>query len=64
MGGFVTILASSIRGDLERRQVPTRVAAFRAARDLITECMAREAQHGWLHNEVVSIRVEADPDQP
>jgi hypothetical protein len=64
MGGFVTILSSSLRGDLQRRQAPTRVAAFRAARDLIADCMAREAERGWLHNEVVSIRVEADPDQP
>jgi hypothetical protein len=64
MAGFVTILSSSLRGDLQRRQASTRVAAFRAARDLITDCMARVAERGWLHIEVVSIRVEADPDQP
>jgi hypothetical protein len=64
MGEFVTILSSSLRGDLERRSAPTRAAAFRAARDLITECMAREAERGWLRHEVVSIRVEADPDEP
>ncbi len=64
MAGFVTILSSSVRGDLERRQVPTRATAFRAARDLIIECMAREAEHGWMHSEVVSIRVEVDPDHP
>jgi hypothetical protein len=48
----VTILSSSLEGDLERRQVPT------------IECMAREAERKWLHGETVSIRVEADPDQP
>jgi hypothetical protein len=57
-------LSSSLQGDLERRQVPTRAAGFRAARDLIIECMAREAERKWLHGETVSIRVEADPDQP
>jgi hypothetical protein len=59
--GFVTILSSSVRGDLERRQAPTRAAAFKAVLDLTIECLAREAEHGWLHNETVSMRVEADP---
>jgi hypothetical protein len=36
--------------------------AFEAARDLAIECLAREAERQWLHNETVSIRVEADPD--
>ncbi len=63
MGKFVTILSSSVRGDLERRQVPNRAGAFRAARDLVMECMSHEAEQRWLHNEVVSIRVEADPDE-
>jgi hypothetical protein len=60
--GFVTVLSSSVRGDLERRQAPTRADAFKAVLDLTMECLAREAEHGWLHNETISIRVEADPD--
>jgi hypothetical protein len=57
-------LVSSVRGDLDLRRVPTRAAAFEAARDLAIEALAREAEQRWLNNEVVSIRVEADPDRP
>jgi len=44
----------------ERKQAPTRAKAFEIARDLAIECLAREAEHRWLHGEVVSIRVESD----
>jgi hypothetical protein len=64
MAKYITTLSSSVRGELERRQAPTRADAFKAALDLVVECLAREAEHGWMHSEVVSIRVEADPDQP
>jgi len=50
-----------IRGDLGRRPAPTRADAFKAASEFATECLAREAERGWLHNETVSMRVEADP---
>jgi hypothetical protein len=60
MGAFITILSSSVRGDLERRQATTRAAAFKAALDLTLECLAREAEHQWMHGEVVSLRVEQD----
>ena len=61
MPKYITTLSSSVRGELERRQAPTRAAAFKAVLDLTIECLAREAEHGWLHNETVSMRVEADP---
>ena len=64
MGKFVTTLSSSVRGELQRRSAPTRADAFKAALDLTMECLTREAEHGWMHSEVVSIKVEADPDQP
>jgi hypothetical protein len=64
VGKFVTILSSSVRGELQRQPALTRAAAFRAARDLAVECLATEAEQRWMHNETVSIRVEADPDQP
>jgi len=35
--------------------------AFEVARDLATECLAREAERRWLHAETVAIRIEADP---
>jgi hypothetical protein len=63
MPGYITTLRSPVRGDLDLRRAPTRAAAFKAAQELAAECLAREAERGWLHNEVVSIRVEADPDQ-
>jgi hypothetical protein len=62
MAKFVTILSSNVRGELERRPAPTRADAFKAVLDLTIECVAIEAEHQWLHNETVSIRVEADPD--
>jgi hypothetical protein len=40
------------------------MGALKAARALIVEAKAREAQRKWLHNEVISIRVQADPDRP
>jgi hypothetical protein len=61
MGKFVTILSSSVHGDLERRPAPTRAKAFEVALDLATECLAREAERRWLHAEMVAIRIEADP---
>jgi hypothetical protein len=61
MPKFVTTLSSSVRGDLERHQAPTRADAFKAASELAIACLAREAERQWMHNEVVSIRVEADP---
>jgi hypothetical protein len=57
---FVTILSSSTKGDLERHPAPTRAKAFEAARELAIECLAREAEHQWLHGEVISIRVEGE----
>jgi hypothetical protein len=62
--GFVTVLSSSVRGELQRRPAPTRSDAFKAVLDLTMECLTREAEHGWMHSEVVSIRVEVDPDHP
>ena len=62
MAKYITTLSSSVRGELQRRSAPTRAAAFKAVLDLTMECLAREAEHGWLHNETVSMRVEADPD--
>ena len=38
-----------IRGDLGRRPAPTRADAFKAASEFATECLAREAERGWLH---------------
>jgi hypothetical protein len=64
MAKFVTTLSSSVRGELERRPAPTRADAFKAALDLTIECLALEVEHQWMHNETVSIRVEADPDAP
>ena len=64
MPSYITTLSSSVRGDLDLRRAPTRVAAFKAVLDLALECLAREAEHQWMHGETVSIRVEADPDQP
>jgi len=64
MPGYITTLQSSVRGDLDLRRSPTRAAAFKAVQELATECLTREAEKRWLYNEVVSIRVEADPDQP
>jgi hypothetical protein len=58
----VTVLSSSVRGELQRRSAPTRAEAFKAALDLTMECLTREAEHGWLNSEVVNIRIEADPD--
>ena len=53
MPGYITTLASSVRGDLDLRRAPTRAKAFEAARDPAIGCLAREAERGWLHNEVV-----------
>jgi hypothetical protein len=64
MAKYITTLSSSVRGELQRRSPQTRADAFKAALDLTIECLTREAEHGWLHNETVSIRVEANPDQP
>jgi hypothetical protein len=63
MSKFSVVLVSSVHGELDRHQVPTRAKAFEVARDLATECLAREAERRWLHGEVVSIRVEADGGQ-
>jgi hypothetical protein len=61
--GYITTLVSSVRGDLDMRRAPSRMAAFQAARALLVEAEAREAQRKWLHNETVSITVAADPDR-
>jgi hypothetical protein len=61
---FVTVLSTSVLGEAQRRPAPTRADGFKAALDLVIECLAREAEHGWMHSEVVSIKVEADPNQP
>jgi hypothetical protein len=61
MGKFVTILSSSVHGDLERRPAPTRVKTLEVARDLATECLVGEAERRWLHAETVAIRIEAAP---
>jgi hypothetical protein len=55
---LAVILASSTRGDLERRGAPTRAAAFRVIQDLSIEALARGAERRWLHGEVISVRVE------
>jgi hypothetical protein len=60
MASYITTLVSSVRGDLDLRRAPTRAKAFEAVLDLATEALAREAERKWLHNEVVSIRVEQD----
>jgi hypothetical protein len=60
MPTYITTLSSSVRGDLDLRRVPTRAKAFEAMRDLALEALAREAERGWLNNEIVSIRVEQD----
>jgi hypothetical protein len=60
MPSYITVLQSSVRGDLDMRRSPTRAAAFKAAGDLALEALAREAARGWLNNEVVLIRVEQD----
>jgi hypothetical protein len=44
------------------RRAPTRAYAFRAARDLATEALAREAERNWLRGETVSIKVAVDPE--
>jgi hypothetical protein len=64
MPGYIATLTSSVRGDLELRRAPSRMAAFQAARALLVEAEAREAQRKWMHNEIISIRVQADPDRP
>jgi hypothetical protein len=64
MRSYITTLSSSVRGDLDMRRASTRAKAFEAARELAGECLAREVEKRWLHNEIVSIRVEANPDQP
>jgi hypothetical protein len=46
------------------RRAPSRMGAFQAARALLVEAEAREAQRKWLHNEIISIRVQTDPDRP
>jgi hypothetical protein len=61
MGKFVTILSSSVHGDLERRPAPTRVKTLEVARDLAAECLVGEVERRWLHAETVAIRIEADP---
>jgi hypothetical protein len=60
MPSYITTLVSSVRGDLDLRRAPTRAKAFEAMRDLALEALAREAEHGWLNNEVVTVRVEQD----
>jgi hypothetical protein len=64
VAGFVAVLVSSVRGDLDTRRAPSRMGALKAARALLVEAEAREAQRKWLHSEVISIRVQADPDRP
>jgi hypothetical protein len=64
MPGYIATLVISVRGDLDMRRAPTRGAAFKAAQELAIECLAREAERQWMHGEVVSIRIQADPDQP
>jgi integrase len=61
------LLTATRRNEAARmrwEETPTRAAAFKAVLDLTMECLAREAEYGWLHGETVSIRVEADPDAP
>jgi hypothetical protein len=64
MPGYIAVLQSSVRGDLDLRRAPSRMAALQAARALLIEAEAREAQRKWLHSEVISIRVQTDPDRP
>jgi hypothetical protein len=61
---YLTTLVSSVRGDLDLRRAASRADTFRAAQQLAVEFLGREAERAWLHNEVVSIRVTADPDRP
>jgi hypothetical protein len=44
MPGYIATLTSSVRGDLELRRAPSRMAAFQAARAPLVEAEAREAQ--------------------
>ena len=62
--GYITTLVSSIRGDLDLRQAPTRAKAFEAARDLAIEALAREAERKWMHVETISIRSRRIPIRP
>jgi hypothetical protein len=43
-----------------KRQALSRADAFKAGQRLAIEALAREAERQWLHNEVVSVRVEED----
>jgi hypothetical protein len=64
MPGFVAVLQSSVRGEIELRRAPSRMGALKAARALLVEAEAREAQRKWLHSEVISIKIEADQERP
>jgi hypothetical protein len=46
------------------RRASSRMGAFQAAKALLIEAEAREAQRKWLRNAIISIRVQADPDRP
>jgi hypothetical protein len=62
--GYVATLVSSVRGPLVTRRTDTRAGAFRAMQELALEALDREQTRDWMHNEIVSIRVEADPTRP
>lgn len=64
MAGFRAVLQSSLHGPLETRRVSSRAEAFKAMLELAVECLAREGERRFVHNEVVSITVEPDPERP
>jgi hypothetical protein len=51
---FRCVLASSQRGDVQTRRVPTWAGAFEQARQLLNEAQGRD----WNRGEVISVRVE------
>jgi hypothetical protein len=55
---FQAVLASSQRGNIQTRRVPTWHGAFEQARRLLSEAESRE----WHRGEVVSVRIEPVQD--
>jgi ParB-like chromosome segregation protein Spo0J len=59
---FVVTLSSSVHGELDRHQAPTRAAALDLARTMVDDAIAREQERQWLHGETVVIKIEQDDE--
>jgi hypothetical protein len=57
---FVVTLSSSVHGELDRHQAPTRAAALELARTMVDDAIAQERERQWLHGETVVIKIEQD----